>query len=102
MDLYEVVRHKKGKLKHQQMEPDHAYTGELIHHVAIAPLYNIKIIKRIAVVSKEERKDDYVLHLYYQGVRLFGTRIGKDKPLVNVSYSILNTLAFEIHDGIRL
>jgi hypothetical protein len=101
MDLYDIINHKQGKLKGTQAEPDFPYKGDLVHHVSIAQLYNIPIKQRIAVVSKEERSDDYVLHLYYQGVRLFGTRIKKDKPVIHESYQVLNLLAYEIHEGIR-
>ena len=101
MDLYDIINHKQGKLKGSMAEPDFPYIGELVHHVSIVNLYNIPIMKRIAVVSKEVRADDYVLHLYYQGVRLFGTRIKKDRPIIFESYQILNLLAYEVHEGKR-
>jgi len=53
------------------------------------------------VVSVEKRADYNKLHLYYNGVRIWGKVVHHEKPLQQESISFITAIAMEIKNGDR-
>lgn len=83
-------------------KPTHKYLGELLHYVTIDQSLTVDNKKRFATVSMEKRKDDILLHLYYNENRIIGKRIRKNKPVVIESFRLIDSLCMEIIIGDRL
>jgi len=96
MELYNIINRYNTK----DVVPEHEFKGELIHYAQVSSFPYIVRKVRLIVVSVERRSDNNKLHLYYNGTRVWGKIVSKDKPLQQESMSFIDAIAVDIKLGV--